>query len=167
MDAPSPTALALVLPVKIRPLISLIGSLLGLKSRCATCDEKSGLPTRLSSGTWTICCPQCYGEFKLSEHIWGVHTMTTTARPSSIKAPTTQKANACSDSEEESPYVCCKDDMQTACAKTKKSLPLPHSPPPSRLEPTGLTSHFSSQPRNAMRCSNLPSMLQQQQRHRP
>ena len=79
MDAPSPTALALVLPVKIRPLSSLIGSLLGLKSRCATCDEKSGLPTRLSSGTWTTCCPQCYEVFKLTEH-----ATTTTARPSSI-----------------------------------------------------------------------------------
>ena len=63
-------------------------------------------------------------------------------------------------------YVCCKDDMQTASAKTKTSPPLPLSPP-SRLEPTGLTNHFSSQPRYAMMCSNLPSMLQQQQGHRP
>ena len=78
MDAPSSTALGLVLPKKIRPLSSLIGSFLGLNSRCEVCDEKSGLPTRLSSGTWTICCPQCYEVFKLTEHA------TTTARPSSI-----------------------------------------------------------------------------------
>ena len=40
--------------MKIRPLSSLIGSFLGLKTRCSLCDEKSGVPTRLSSGTWTV-----------------------------------------------------------------------------------------------------------------
>ena len=78
----------------------------------------------------------------------------------------TQAATTKKNHRKNAEYVCCKDDMQTASAKTKTSPPLPLSPP-SRLEPTGLTNHFSSQPRYAMMCSNLPSMLQQQQGHRP
>ena len=47
MDAPSQTALALVLPVQIQPLAGLIAEFVGVNLRCEVCDEKSGLPTLL------------------------------------------------------------------------------------------------------------------------
>ena len=59
MDAPSQRALALVLPVHIRPLVGLIAEFVGVSLLCEVCHEKGGLRIRFESGAWFEFCPEC------------------------------------------------------------------------------------------------------------
>ena len=66
MDALSQRALALVLPVHIRPLVGLIAEFVGVSLRCEVCDEKGALPIRFESGAWSTICPECHEILRLS-----------------------------------------------------------------------------------------------------
>ena len=62
--APSMKAFALCLPQPLRSVESVVALLWEMlvdgTRRCEVCEDRGGLPTRLTDGMWTLHCPLCH-----------------------------------------------------------------------------------------------------------